>query len=160
MISMPYKVFRLNDFEDFHVDYITSLIINTQINKEAIISDWSKLVDFVLNNPSLDLVDELGEKVNGNLSKIKIKDEYVIDSFEKIILQIKHKTKNFNILEETVYIFYYSYEPNKNIIWAQEHIELGQVDSEGSLNYGSCTFIKSFSVNWKLFIQLYNQKFN
>ena len=148
------------DFMPFELDPIQNIIIATQKNKENIISGWNKVMDFVVNFPTLVHYDEYGKDIKGNLNKIMIKNEYILDSIDKIYLQvIKHPTFILKKIP-TINIFFYSYEPENINRWINEKVPLGEIDNEGMLNNGSSVILRYFHLDWRIFLLSYKEHCN
>lgn len=148
------------DFAPFELDPITKTIIATQKNKEDIISGWDKVMDFVVKCPDLIHYDEFGRDIKGNLSKIIIKQAYILDSVDKVYIQIVNHPTFILKKTPTINIFYYSYEPENINRWKDEEIPLGELDSEGILNNGSPVVLKHFQLDWRIFLLSYKEYCN
>ena len=144
-----------SEFENFKLDQITSIVIQTQKFKNNIITEWDKVLDFIIHNPDFVHTDEFGNDIKGNLSKVTIKDEYIIDSIVKIYRQIPKVP--FHVLKENpaVNILYYSYEPHLINRWIEENVYLGEFDSEGILNNGSAAILRVFTIDALSFLYAY-----
>jgi len=134
----------------FEFDFLVKLIINTQRNKFKIRKEWNKISDFLKSFP---------EYYNA-LDDFSLKEELIIDSFQKIYLQMSRVP--WNELERTQIfeLYYYEYDTTLYDRWEEEQIPFGEKDSTGIINTGCCVILKMVQVNVSIFLDLYQGVLN
>jgi len=156
MFPMPNEITYLpENFKQYELDIINSLISITQKNKANIVQNWDKVIQFAVKNPSYEFFDEFGNSINGNLDKLSLNENYVVDSLPKIYSQITRFSDVFLQQNPILPLYFYSYEPELFTIWENENISLGEVDSNGNLNTGSCVKLNFFEIDWRDFCKAY-----
>lgn len=154
---MNYLV-NIKDYsEPFQFDIITQIIIDTQRNKAKIKREWNKIIKFfeTFSNDASDYSTDS----QSNMKDMKLKEEYILDSHLKIHKQVlKNIDINKDIKEQhsLIPIFYYVNKPELKKQWKREHVEFGEVDSNGVINTGSTIVLYMLRLNWKIYMLNYN----
>lgn len=160
-MKMPNKLeYKQDDFEPFQLDEITSIVIHSQKNRNNIEREWNKYLQFVNENKDFDYVDEFGKSIDGNVSKLRLKEEYIVDSIYKIYFQIKRTPMIILKSRPIIDIFFYSYSPHLKENWAAENVLKGEFDSENRLNTGAYVEIRILSIDWLTFVSNYKEAYN
>jgi len=153
-------MFNKEDFSTpYYHDIITQIIIDTQKNKRKIMKEWDNVIKFLEMFPENMLRDELGYEIEN----IKIREEFVLDSYTKIYKQIRNALDKNSIKgdeNKIIPILYYFYNPNIKRYWKKNNVELGEFDKKGQLNTGSAIILHALQLDWKLYVVNYSSLLN
>lgn len=134
----------------FQFDFLVALIIKTQRDKYKIRKEWEKISVFL----------EAFPQFNNSLEDFSLKQELVIDSFQKIYSQMCRVPEYELELTQMFELYYYDYDPSLLERWEKEQIELGDKDSIGLINTGCCVILKMVQVNIGIFSSQYHGLLN
>jgi len=138
--------------ELFFFNFYYSIVKNTIENKDKIIFEHSKFVEFQRANPEytynlaekFSLEDKLTSKEDFE-KIIEIKNEFLIDNITKIYKQIYKQNPYLN--NTPCVVFYYSVKNNLFETQKEAGFEIGQLDNNNNLVTGSNLILERFVVN-------------
>ena len=139
---------------------INSLIRNTINFRDKILEEYLIFFNYQRSNPwhTLEMIDEL--KSQGKVKNIpsfdnliKLKEDFLVDSYFKIYRQIVKKNPLFN--QRIQLICYYSIIEGLYQSQLKEGLEKGDIDSKKRLVTGSDLVLNTVPLNVKSFLNAY-----
>ena len=138
----------------YDLDFINKLISVTQKDEEFFYSEAQKLFEYIYLFHT-----QFPHEINFQ-NEIILKDEYIINSLQKIYKQIEDTNKEDLDNNETIKIYYYLYDENCCYYWDKKEVKIGEVDENEILNTGTNLIFKFFILNWKDFLSAYKTFLN
>lgn len=162
-------------YEQLKFDVMTEVILFSQCNRKIIIKEHAKMKDFYKAHPHIFLaslndkkkqlegLEELSEKEKIALKSINeitenhedidsyfaFQEDFLLDSYQKVYIQMAKLDRDLVKKSELVDIIFYSLS-NEN-----RTVPIGEKNSNGEINTGSKLQLEVLKVNPKSFIYLY-----
>lgn len=139
---------------------VNNLIKSTTNLRDRILEEHLVFFNYQKSNPwhTLGMIEELkSQDKTKNIpsfdSLIKLKEDFLVDSYFKIYRQIVKKDPLFN--KESQIIYYYSIIKGLYQGQLEEGLEKGDIDSKKRLVTGSDLVLNTISLNVKYFLNTY-----
>ena len=143
-----------NSFNPFELDFVNKLVLTTQQDLNLLHEEILKMYDYIYRFHEL-FPHEFNFK-----NELVLKDEFIINNFQKIYNQINLINENELKENSIVKIHYYLYDEYSFQYWEDKNIDIGELDENNILNTGTHLIFKSFKINWKDFIMAYEGYLN